>query len=380
MAKKELYRKIIATVLTVAVLGCLLGIGVWLLLGSNVFSSTLHTVMLICTLALAIAIIGLIVCKIQEIRTLQEIIRHDEQKNPQGSEEDLLDQLLEPITAHAQAVATAVDNSPLAQVESVTLPFEENPLPSSLSPESISSAASQNPSGVEQNQLSIDSAPSATHTHSWKPINFNTLKETTPQKQPHPQTMQEQIRPAAPVPDAQTLHQQEEQKRQLILNQAKQLQEERRTQQIQLAQEARMGSHEDIIHDETYLTALARQAQAQQQMMQASSPSFVPVNEAVLADSQSHDAHLQEKEQVPPLSKPTILDEMKSEMMQQPVLEETPTVVQKLNVKPIAWPAPPPPSKIFVTTQIPAVTDEIIAAERARQAAQNAAGEWKKNS
>ena len=59
----------------------------------------------------------------------------------------------------------------------------------------------------------------------------------------------------------------------------------------------------------------------------------------------------------------------------QPEQEEQP-VIQKLNVKPIAWPAPPPPSKIFVTSQIPLITDEMIAAEKARQAAKNAAGQW----
>ena len=74
MAKKELYRKIIATVLTVAVLGCALGICVWLLASSSLFSNTLRIIMLVCTLALATAIIGLIVCKVQEIRTLNDIV------------------------------------------------------------------------------------------------------------------------------------------------------------------------------------------------------------------------------------------------------------------------------------------------------------------
>ena len=43
MAKKELTRKIIATILTVTVLGCVLGGCVWLLMGSTVLPSSSHT-------------------------------------------------------------------------------------------------------------------------------------------------------------------------------------------------------------------------------------------------------------------------------------------------------------------------------------------------
>ena len=53
----------------------------------------------------------------------------------------------------------------------------------------------------------------------------------------------------------------------------------------------------------------------------------------------------------------------------------------KLNVKPIQWPAPPPPSKIFVTStsQVPVITDEMLAAHKAQQQAQKAAEAWKKS-
>ena len=68
MARRELRRKITATVLTVTALCCLLGVCAWLLLGSNVFSDTIRIMMLVCTVVLGVATIGLLVAKVQEIR------------------------------------------------------------------------------------------------------------------------------------------------------------------------------------------------------------------------------------------------------------------------------------------------------------------------
>ena len=79
MAKKELTRKIIATILTVTVLGCALGACVWLLMGSTVLTDTIRTMMLVCTLMLGVATLGLLVAKVQEIFALAEAIRKGEE-------------------------------------------------------------------------------------------------------------------------------------------------------------------------------------------------------------------------------------------------------------------------------------------------------------
>ncbi len=75
MAKQELRRKIIATVLTVTMLCALLGVCAWLLLSNKIFNSTIHTMMLLCTAVLGIATIGLFVAKLQEILALREVVR-----------------------------------------------------------------------------------------------------------------------------------------------------------------------------------------------------------------------------------------------------------------------------------------------------------------
>ena len=73
MAKRELRRKVLATIATVFVMCCGLALCIWLLLTSEGFSSTIRWLMLACTVGLGIAIIGLLVCKIQEIRTLSKL-------------------------------------------------------------------------------------------------------------------------------------------------------------------------------------------------------------------------------------------------------------------------------------------------------------------
>lgn len=77
MAKQELRRKIIATVLTVTMLCALLGVCAWLLLSNKIFNSTIHTMMLLCTAVLGIATIGLLVAKVQEILALREVVRKE---------------------------------------------------------------------------------------------------------------------------------------------------------------------------------------------------------------------------------------------------------------------------------------------------------------
>lgn len=80
MAKKELIRKILATILTVLGLACGLAVCLWLLLGSDVFGAELRWLMIVCTGALAVAIVGLVICKVQEIRALAEIVRFDAER------------------------------------------------------------------------------------------------------------------------------------------------------------------------------------------------------------------------------------------------------------------------------------------------------------
>ena len=86
MARRELRRKITATVLTVTALCCLLGVCAWLLLGSNVFSDTIRIMMLVCTVVLGFATIGLLVAKVQEIRALREIIRSEDAQQQSEAE------------------------------------------------------------------------------------------------------------------------------------------------------------------------------------------------------------------------------------------------------------------------------------------------------
>ena len=87
MARRELRRKITATVLTVTALCCLLGVCAWLLLGSNVFSDTIRIMMLVCTVVLGVATIGLLVAKVQEIRALREIIRSEDAQQQSEAEQ-----------------------------------------------------------------------------------------------------------------------------------------------------------------------------------------------------------------------------------------------------------------------------------------------------
>ena len=58
----------------------------WLLLGSNVFSDTIRIMMLVCTVVLGVATIGLLVAKVQEIRALREIIRSEDAQQQSEAE------------------------------------------------------------------------------------------------------------------------------------------------------------------------------------------------------------------------------------------------------------------------------------------------------
>lgn len=456
MAKKELYRKIIATVLTVAVLGCALGICVWLLASSSLFSNTLRIIMLVCTLALATAIIGLIVCKVQEIRTLNDIVKLDQNNPPAGhpdDEDDFLSQFVsgeemnlggqtppaapavppvqpmaddpfasaaapaenmpdfsvfdavdpfaqEPAGAqtiqpaqqiipvqgvqpaypaqpvqYAQAVQPTAQQAPAAPVAQ-TQPMQPEPV------QSVQAAAVQAPVYEAQPTVQTampEQAPEPAVQHNWKPINFHSFSEDntlTQQQQAAQQAAvtaqqqyEQQLREAQALRQAQLAQEQaeaerqqrmeEEARRAALLEEAKRIQAQRRAQQMQMAQAARVGDVTNPVNtDQLDALARAQQAQPAQQQVQQPVQTPQPIAQAVQSNI------LSQVEQQPQETAP------------EPVQEEPPVVVQKLNVKPIAWPAPPPPSKIFVTSQIPLITDEMIAAEKARQAAKNAAGQW----
>lgn len=443
MAKKELYRKIIATILTVAVLGCALGVCIWLLVSSTVFSKVLRITMLICTLSLTAAIIGLVICKVQEIRTLNEIVKKGQDLPASGTDpmadehDDFLDELIGPLATPVSPVAlenplaeqsSALDGAiPAAFPEAALVePAQFPPVPTDAvaaaamqqSPTLESQPPHQQPTPVNTQQQPIQEIPSlvvqtpaptvvagatqpvtpvsATEEpavqRNWNPINFRSLDHTHQQSSAQQPQMQPQIPPqmqpqvsAAAIEQANQQKLDDEARRAALLEQAARLQAERRAQQIQLAQAARQGNTPDVVQNEAYLAALARQAEQQKQMS-------IQMAQQAVAATQAQPAAAAVSPSGEPQPKADILQQMQPELTTAPassaaasdtqvqtVAEEAP-VIQKLNVKPIAWPAPPPPSKIFVTAQIPAITDEMIAAERARQAAQNAAGEWQKNS
>ena len=75
MEKNDLRRKVIATVLTTIVLCAALGVAVWLLLTSGVFTGTVKWLMLGCCALLAIAIVGFLHSKVAEIRALRLCVR-----------------------------------------------------------------------------------------------------------------------------------------------------------------------------------------------------------------------------------------------------------------------------------------------------------------
>ena len=417
MAKKELYRKIIATVLTVAVLGCALGICVWLLASSSLFSNTLRIIMLVCTLALATAIIGLIVCKVQEIRTLNDIVKLDETGAPAPNaqmDDDFLSQFVSPEEMNAaapvqptaqpgamqpaepdfslfetadpfaQPAAPAQVQAPVQPIQPVAAqPQTAQPVYAMPAEPVLQTAApvQMQPMEAVQPEPMVSAEPPVIQTvipqesqeptvqHNWKPINFHsfsddsglTQQQAAQQAAMQAQQQYEQQRREAEALRWAELAQElaesgrrqrlaEEARRAALLEEAKRIQAQRRAQQLQMAQAARTGDVTNPVNTEQ-LDALARQqAQAQAQAVQTPQPIAQAVQNNILS-------------QIEP-EEPAV----------QPEQEEQP-VIQKLNVKPIAWPAPPPPSKIFVTSQIPLITDEMIAAEKAYHPRPHSAGQ-----
>ena len=366
MAKKELHRKIIATVLTALALGAALALCIVLLVSSPVFSGALRITMLVCTVALAVAIVGLVVCKVQEIRTLAEIVRLDKQA-PQRTApaQEGEAQPPAPPANRAAPQPAAAPNADEAEEADADLEMQQPSLTVSMpAPEPAAAPVQQ---------------------HNWKPLNFSSFRQQTPSGrsreeaeravQQAAQAAQQQAERAAQHGAAEA---EAERQRQLAAQQAAyaaqqqaaQLEAQRRAEQIRLAQAARTGGAA-AESDEAHLAALARAAEqarlAQAQQRPAAQP---PAEAQMWVNAQAAPA----APVAPVVDMPAA---------PQPAAEpaEVAEPAHKLNVKPIQWPAPPPPSKIFVTStsQVPVITDEMLAAHKAQQQAQKAAEAWKKS-
>lgn len=390
MAKRELRRKVLATIATVLVMCCGLALCIWLLLTSEVFSSTIRWLMLACTVGLGIAIIGLLVCKIQEIRTLSKLVKKEaELPQPASDAPQQPEPELQPLQTLDEPLP--VDETPAPAPAPVVQP-EQPVVPVMAAPKPVQ-AAVHTPMPEKQEQEPVEQ-------HHWQPINFKAVDQQykaaqtarvkamedarIAQEQARrlaeqarlQQQAQEQASAAqaaqpvqAPQPSPQHSAREEE-----LLQRAHEQQQARRAEQIRLADAARTGqlpriTNEMIAQEEARLTALARQAEAQR-LVQSTAPApqpVVPVQAAAPATPVA---------QVPAEPKPAAVP-----AAAQPVKEsastwgqawsaprteapapraEAPAPAEHVERAPIAWPAPSKPAR---TTQIPKITDEMIAAQ-----------------
>ena len=377
MAKRELRRKVLATIATVLVMCCGLALCIWLLLTSEVFSSTIRWLMLACTVGLGIAIIGLLVCKIQEIRTLSKLVKKEAElpqpasDAPQQPEPELqpLQTLDEPLPVEE---TPAPAPAPVVQPEQPVVPVMAAPKPVQ--------AAVHTPMPEKQEQEPVEQ-------HHWQPINFKAVDQQykaaqtarvkamedarIAQEQAQEQASAAQAAQPVQAPQPSPQHSAREEE---LLQRAHEQQQARRAEQIRLADAARTGqlpriTNEMIAQEEARLTALARQAEAQR-LVQSTAPApqpVVPVQAAAPATPVA---------QVPAEPKPAAVP-----AAAQPVKEsastwgqawsaprteapapraEAPAPAEHVERAPIAWPAPSKPAR---TTQIPKITDEMIAAQ-----------------
>lgn len=174
MAKQELRRKIIATVLTVTMLCALLGVCAWLLLSNNTFNSTIHTTMLLCTAVLGIATIGLLVAKVQEILALREVVRKEEAEKAQ-TPPPVQHSELEPLQSldHKTIELPALTDIPLA-TEQPAAPKQQK---TKLGRRGRDTSKQPEPESVHQAVEVVPPTPvsypePAAETPKWKPIDF----------------------------------------------------------------------------------------------------------------------------------------------------------------------------------------------------------------
>ena len=422
MAKKELYRKIIATVLTAAALGCALGICIWFLVSSSVFSNVLRLTMLICTVALAVAIIGLVICKVQEIRTLAEIVKLDQAKQAPAPDRDETPSAAgqehpdQPVPAAPDHPAPVVSQSAEPDWEgdgavAVNMPenpqetpahrpwkpinfkaFEQKAQEDEAARQRAVEQAAEKARRLQEEQARLDAQSAAEHRAAMQAATelyqqHSAAAAPRPQPDPVPdaafqvQQAHEEARQAVLADEVRRLREQQEQqaraqedaRRAALLEEIHRVEEARRAEQLRMAEDARTGRVTTDANEEQRLAALARKADEERlaALRSASAPAVDREQwiNAAQAPAEPELGGIAIDTPAAPAS-PAASD------ASEPTQEEP---IHKLNVKPIAWPSPPPPSKLFITSQVPVVTDEMIAAEKARQAAEKAAEAWQKS-
>ena len=368
MAKRELRRKVLATIAAVLVMCCGLALCIWLLLTSTVFSSTIRWLMLACTVGLGVAIIGLLVCKIQEIRTLAKLVKKEAELPQQAPDEPVQPQSeLQPLQA-------------LDEVLPVEQPAPVEPEPEPQPPVVPVMATPQTARTVH---TPAPEEPESKEQHHWQPINFRAVDEQYKAAQnarvramEEARNAQEQARRLAE--QARQQEQAAEQARAAaseqatfaaqeaeLLQRAQARKQERRAEQIRLADAARTGqlpriTDHMIAQEEARLAALARQAETQRLASQTTAPQPTSSAQPVVNTPQPTASTAPQPAQP---AQPT-------EQWGQAWSAEPEPPVERVEHAPIVWPAPSKPAR---TTQLPKVTDDMIAAARTQNRFQTAA-------
>lgn len=361
MAKKELIRKVLATVLTVLGLACGLALCLWLLLGSDEFGSQLRWLMIVCTGVLAVAIVGLLVCKVQEIKALAEIVQYDKERAQQAAAGRA--------DGPAAAAPDAAQAEPVAQAEPAAPVMAAVPAADGTDAEAeLPGIAVEMPAAHPQEEEP---------RHHWKPINFKAVdRQAQADDAARRQALEQAASPAAsaavPAAPSQSQPPAMPAADPSLVQQARRMEAQRRSEQLHLAQEARLGrvrADQVAAAEQARLAELARKAEAERIAQRSAGlstapavPAAAPAQPAAPAASPGDTGWVKAAGTAPAPARQA------SEAAAAPEPEAGEQETHKLHVKPIQWPAPPPPSKLYVTGQIPAVTDEMIA--QARQEAQ----------
>lgn len=405
MAKKELIRKVLATAVTVLTLSCGLGLCIWLLFSSSMFGAALRWTMLVCSVVLGGAIVGLLISKVQEIRALAEIVRLDAQLPAQPPAHEAETPAAEPADAQPQPPAPEPehkeDDPPVNPVNAVPLsvvPGAPAPDPQaehrSWKPINFSAVDRETQAKLAQRQQELEAAQAAEAARVKAEADAQRQRaERQAREQAEQLRLAEEARmqaqreaEAAAARQAQEAQARQAAKKATLVEQAKRTEEARRAEQLRLADAARTGqipqiTDQLIAAEEARLAELARKAEAERlaKLRQAGGtvPQAAPVRPAP-------------PRAVPPAANPTpaqpvwqavAFDGPAQPPKEAPLQVDVPKTAaeepHKLNVKPISWPAPPPPSKLYATGAIPKVTPDMVAAEQAKQAA--AGDSWQKS-
>ena len=397
MAKRELRRKVLATIATVFVMCCGLALCIWLLLTSEVFSSTIRWLMLACTVGLGIATLGLLVCKIQEIRTLSKLVKK-EAELPQQPEDTS-----EPQQPELQPLQILDEPLPPIEQAAPPQPEPEQPAVPVMAPAPQPAPTVHTPQPEE--------APPPVEQHHWQPINFKAVDqqyksaqvarvkamEEARNAQEQARRMAEQARSAqAEAPSVQPVQTPQPvqaaapaaqpSREELLLQRAQQQQQARRAEQIRLADEARTGqlpriTNEMIAQEEARLAALARQAEAQR-LAQSTAPAPAPQEAVPVAAQPAPVAPQPAASSAPQTAAPQPAAVQQAPAQQwgqawsaphtEPRSAEPQQVAEPEHPvhTPIAWPTSSKPAR---TTQLPKITDDMVAAAKNQNRFQTAA-------